>query len=580
MASKRVSSAIRLLLERGRWRLYRQFARVAEMASRFRLGHKLPILRRVYFVLVTLLRPGIVTIGPWTVYFHRADNAVSHALRNAGVYEPFELSVIAGLLEPGDCAVDVGANIGLHTLAMSAACGERGTVLSLEPDPGNIALLARNLQVNGCANVELLPIAAGDHSETRALFLNSDNRGDHRLYDPGDSRRSITVQTERLDRLLSDRRQAPVLIKIDVQGWEPNVVRGALPIIRDLARFALVTEFWTEGLNNSGSNALEYLDLLAGLGLDLYEIDEKERVLRPLPADRSAWLAKARDTNLLAVRGVSANVLAELNHQERCWPSNDGPFYAEYGEDALLASRFDRAGVFVEVGASDGLTISPTLYFEHNGWGGVLIEADPKSASLCRANRPNSTVIEAAVVGPGAPPTASFTVVEELPQLSSIAPRHGSDWIREWEEKTGRAATLTEVVVRAATLDDLLSEAGLDSIDFITIDVAGHELAVIQGFNCNRWNPSMIIIERMAGRGPDPQIMERLRSFGYVFTRRTGYNDWYEPSRHTHGPRYLLHMTRAWLVPEIAIALRHPRRILRLGTRLRRLDSRLRPHGQ
>lgn len=575
-----MSSASRLLLERARGRLYRQFGRVAEIASRFRLGRRLPILRRVYFALVALLRPGVVAIGPWTVYFHRGDNAISHALRNAGVYEPFELELIESLLEAGDCAVDVGANIGLHTLAMSVACGERGTVLSLEPDPGNVALLAQNLEVNGCKNVELLPIAAGDRSQTLELFLNSDNRGDHRLYDPGDGRPSITVQTERLDRVLSDRRILPALIKIDVQGWERNVLRGAVPIIRDIKRFALVTEFWTEGLQNAGTSGVEYLDMLDELGLDLYEIDEKERVLRPLPGDRSTWLATARETNVLAVRGVPAGFFARNSHRTRRWPRDDGPFYAEYGEDALLASRFDNAGVFVEVGASDGVTISPTLYFEQTGWHGVLIEADPKSAGLCRLNRPNSTVIEAAVVGPGAPPTASFTVVDELPQLSSIALRHGCDWIREWEQKTGRVATFTELNVRAATLDELLAEAGVDSIDFITIDVEGHEWSVIQGFDCDRWKPSVIIIERMAGRRPDPQIAKRLRGFGYVFTQRTGYNDWYGPTRHTHGPRYLFHMGRAWLLPQIVIALRHPRRLLRLGTRWRRLKSRVRAHGR
>jgi FkbM family methyltransferase len=252
------------------------------------------------------------------------------------------------------------------------------------------------------------------------------------------------------------------------------------------------------------------------------------------------------------------------------------PFYAEYGEDALLSGRFGDSGMFVEVGASDGITISPTLHFEQRGWHGVLIEADPTSAQLCRQNRPNSIVIEAAAVGPKAPTTVTFTVVNELPQLSSIALRHGRDWIREWEQKTGRVATMTEVDVRAATLDELLTEAGIDSVDFITIDVEGHEWSVIQGFSCARWKPDVLIIERMGGRRPDPQIAGRLRASGYVFTRRTGYNDWYEPTRHSGGPLYLLHMGRAWLLPEMVVALRNPRRVLRLRTRWKRLTSRLR----
>jgi len=312
VARNRLASAGRLLLERARGALYRQFTRVVKVASRFAVGRRLPVLRRVYFRLVALLRPGVTVIGPWTVYFHRGDTAISHALRNTGVYEPFELALIESLLEPGDCAVDVGANIGLHTLAMSAACGEGGTVLSLEPDPENMALLTRNLEANGCTNVEPLPIAAGDRPETLRLFLNSENRGDHRVYDPGDGRPSITVRAERLDRLLPDRRLLPALIKIDVQGWETRVLAGAVPLLRDLERFALVTEFSTKDLQEAGSNGLAYLSMLDDLSLAVYEIDEAERAVRPLPADRPAWLAAPRETNLVAVRGVSAESFARV----------------------------------------------------------------------------------------------------------------------------------------------------------------------------------------------------------------------------------------------------------------------------
>jgi len=102
-------------LDQGRTALYRLFSATVAQASRARLGRRLPFLRRAYFLLASLLRPGVTRVGPWTVYFHRGDNAVSHALRADSTYEPFELELIQHFLRPGDCAVDVGANIGLHT---------------------------------------------------------------------------------------------------------------------------------------------------------------------------------------------------------------------------------------------------------------------------------------------------------------------------------------------------------------------------------------------------------------------------------------------------------------------------------
>lgn len=131
------------------------FSVMVAQASTARLGRRFPFLRHGYHGLAALLWPGVTQAGTWTVYVHRGDNAISHALRTESTYEPFELELIARLLQPGACAVDVGANIGLHTLAMSAACGPTGRVLALEPDPGNLRLCRRNFQVNECKNVAL-----------------------------------------------------------------------------------------------------------------------------------------------------------------------------------------------------------------------------------------------------------------------------------------------------------------------------------------------------------------------------------------------------------------------------------------
>ena len=60
-------------------------------------------------------------------------------------------------------------------------------------------------------------------------------------------------------------------------------------------------------------------------------------------------------------------------------------------------------------------------------------------------------------------------------------------------EEIGRAqAKITSVLVRVRPLNDILQEASVDSIEFISIDVEGHELAVLQGFDLNRWDPKIV----------------------------------------------------------------------------------------
>jgi FkbM family methyltransferase len=246
------------------------------------------------------------------VYFHRDDTAVSHALRADSTYEPFELELIARFLRPGDCAVDVGANIGLHTLAMSSACGPNGRVLAVEPDPRNLRVCRRNLKINGRHNVEVLPVAASDRTGTIKLYLSKDNRGDHRVYDPGDHRQTLNVTAIPLTEVLADRDLQPRLVKIDVQGWESNVLAGALLALRGQQPLVLITEFWTDGLVAAGSSASEYLSLIDELQLDLYEIDAWQGSIGPVPLDRATLLNAGRDTNLLGLRGVPLGSLADV----------------------------------------------------------------------------------------------------------------------------------------------------------------------------------------------------------------------------------------------------------------------------
>ena len=94
------------------------------------------------------------------------------------------------------------------------------------------------------------------------------------------------------------------------------------------------------------------------------------------------------------------------------------------------------------------------------------------------------------------------------------------DWIRR------AGGEIKEITVRTATLDSLLSEAGFPEIQFVTIDVEGHELEVLEGFTLETYRPRIVIIEDNSING-DPGVARYMAERGYVHFRRTGVNEWY-----------------------------------------------------
>jgi FkbM family methyltransferase len=202
-------------------------------------------------------------------------------------------------------------------------------------------------------------------------------------------------------------------------------------------------------------------------------------------------------------------------------PINPTDFKAQFGEDKLLFEHFTekRTGFYVEVGALDGIYVSNTFFFEQIGWQGVLIEPIAEAANKCAQRRPRSQVVCCAAVAPDSPAEIEFEVVEGWEALS--APSLNRERLHEYEPQ------VRKITVQAKTLDTILQEANASQIDFLTIDVEGHEWSVLQGFTISRWRPTIVIIERW-GSLPDDKIMDYMHKNNYLYKRTTGgLNDWF-----------------------------------------------------
>jgi len=194
--------------------------------------------------------------------------------------------------------------------------------------------------------------------------------------------------------------------------------------------------------------------------------------------------------------------------------------YGQFGEDRILAEIFsDRTdGYCVEIGADDGRTGSATYLFEQRGWHCLLVEPIPESVEEIRRHRTCTVVNCAASNREG---EATFGVAEGVEEMSTLdlSPAHVA-----WIKRVG--GTVKEISVRTATLDSLLAEAAFPEVQFITIDVEGHEIAVLEGFTLEAHKPRIVIIEDNSISG-NPRVARYMSDRGYVHFRRTGVNEWY-----------------------------------------------------
>jgi FkbM family methyltransferase len=153
----------------------------------------------------------------------------------AGLYEFEDMAFVAHVLRPGELFVDVGANIGSYTI-LAAAVGAR--CLSLEPVPATFAHLQRNVNLNAMGGqVDARNLAAG--AEDATLRFTADLGAMNRVATDGEAT-ALSVPVRPLDALVGDAR--PRVIKIDVEGFETNVIRGARRLLARPELLAVLME--------------------------------------------------------------------------------------------------------------------------------------------------------------------------------------------------------------------------------------------------------------------------------------------------------------------------------------------------
>jgi FkbM family methyltransferase len=251
------------------------------------------------------------------------DKHVSAKIREQGLWEPFESSLIMSRLKAGDVFVDVGANIGYFTIIAASLVGEQGQVYAFEPDPENFRLLQKNCAHNfSQPNVHAVRGGLSSQDCAGQLYLSEDNLGDHQVYAGAGEREQLDITlyqgADYLRRQLDRAHSKTIkLIKVDTQGSEFDVVLGLMPLLQEMSvPPTLLIELTPFSLRQAGSSGRELIELLAGLQQDFWIVDHIEHQL--VLSDAEA-LAQWCD-NVDAVDGDEGfmNILVESEDRRAC----------------------------------------------------------------------------------------------------------------------------------------------------------------------------------------------------------------------------------------------------------------------
>jgi FkbM family methyltransferase len=216
-------------------------------------------------------------------YVNTEDRSITPWILHGGYWEIFVDDILSALARPGDVFVDVGANMGYYTIKIGSKIGPQGKVYSFEPNPHMFDFLSDNIMINAFeGRSQLFKMAVGaEAGETWFSFQRREPGGgavhDERLGVEDE----IRVPVVRLDDVIPQN-QPVNLIKIDVEGFEPQALKGMRGLLARSPDAAAVVEMAYEQWSRFGDPMALLRE--AAEGRDIYRIHNNGHLQR-LPKD-------------------------------------------------------------------------------------------------------------------------------------------------------------------------------------------------------------------------------------------------------------------------------------------------------
>jgi FkbM family methyltransferase len=213
-----------------------------------------------------------------------------------GLHEFEDMAFVMHVLRAGDLFVDVGANIGSYTVLAAGACG--ASVVAIEPIPSTFAHLLDNIHLNDFDGLVTAKNIGLGETKGMLRFSKAMDTVNHVLSDSeAASQEAVSVAVDTMDAVLAG--STPSIIKIDVEGFETPVLRGAEKTLRSDALLAVLMELNGSG-GRYGFDEVELHEGMVRVGFTPCTYDPFARVLRAIEGKN------ASAGNTLYVRDIEA----------------------------------------------------------------------------------------------------------------------------------------------------------------------------------------------------------------------------------------------------------------------------------
>ncbi|MDB0037791.1 FkbM family methyltransferase [bacterium] len=182
-----------------------------------------------------------------------------------GTYEQGTLFMLSNLLTKNGVFVDVGANIGLMSIFASLIVKDAGKVFSFEPNPATFDILNKNIGLNNLSNVQTVPYGVGSVPKSTKIYDRWDaGRGSATLIKPDFDTDSYNIDIVTLSDYFKDKDCAIDVIKIDIEGYELEALKGAKKVIEEKSPI-LIVEISDNRENFEGANGKDIFEFVKSI---------------------------------------------------------------------------------------------------------------------------------------------------------------------------------------------------------------------------------------------------------------------------------------------------------------------------
>jgi Methyltransferase FkbM domain len=192
--------------------------------------------------------------------------------------------------------------------------------------------------------------------------------------------------------------------------------------------------------------------------------------------------------------------------------------FSQHGEDRFLAEYFSskELGYYVDIGASHPFRISNTYSLYRKGWNGIAVDPIPAFKLLYRVWRPRDKFLNLGI----APQGGLLNYFELIP---SVLSSFDANYVESLRAK-GRAEILTKYDVAVITPNELFEvNVGGSRVDFMSIDVEGLDLRILQALDFSRFRPGLICVEFNSDEEGD-NLINFFKSVDYKIVKTIGCN--------------------------------------------------------